>query len=349
MAYTTIDDPSAYFHTQLYTGNGSTQSITNNANAGDFQPDWVWIKNRGQSDQQHNLYDSTRGSTKRLESSNNGAESTKSNGLTSFDSDGFSVGSADQCNENSENLVAWQWKANGGTTTTNDASATGVGDIDSVYQANTTAGFSIVTYTHTGNDDRVAHGLGATPKVVIIKERGGAGSWYYVTTQVDGSLEYLLLESQNAIASLGYSVHTSTTFPSLQFDNTDTAVAYCFTEIQGYSKFGSYTGNGDADGPFIYTGFKPAWFLVKSTSQSNQQWYVFDNKRDTINPVTRQLQPNLTDAENNVTNSPLDFLSNGIKIRNTSGHDNTNSGGYIYMAFAEHPFVSSEGVPVTAR
>jgi hypothetical protein len=349
MAYTTIDDPSAYFHTQLYTGNGSTQSITNNANAGDFQPDWVWIKNRGQSDQQHNLYDSTRGSTKRLESSNNGAESTKSNGLTSFDSDGFSVGSADQCNENSENLVAWQWKANGGTTTTNDASATGVGDIDSVYQANTTAGFSIVTYTHTGNDDRVAHGLGATPKVVIIKERGGAGSWYYVTTQVDGSLEYLLLESQNAIASLGYSVHTSTTFPSLQFDNTDTAVAYCFTEIQGYSKFGSYTGNGDADGPFIYTGFKPAWFLVKSTSQSNQQWYVFDNKRDTINPVTRQLQPNLTDAENNVTNSPLDFLSNGIKIRNTSGHDNTNNGGYIYMAFAEHPFVSSEGVPVTAR
>ena len=350
MAYTTIDDPSVYFQTALYTGNESGQSITNDGNS-DLQPDLVWIKNRGDA-HGHQWQDSTRGVGKALESNNTDAEATGTvpDNFTAFGSDGFTLGAGHQkYNDQDDTYVAWQWKANGGTTTTNDASATGVGDIDSVYQANTTAGFSIVTYTHTGNDDRVAHGLGATPKVVIIKERGGAGSWYYVTTQVDGSLEYLLLEAQNAIASLGYSVHTSTTFPSLQFDNTDTAVAYCFTEIQGYSKFGSYTGNGNADGPFIYTGFKPAWFLVKSTNQSNQQWYVFDNKRDTINPVTRQLQPNLNDAENNVTNSPLDFLSNGIKIRNTSGHDNTNNGGYIYMAFAEHPFVSSEGVPVTAR
>ena len=348
MAYTTIDDPSVYFQTLLYTGNDTARALTNDGNS-DLQPDWVWIKNRNTQTYNHKIFDSSRGATKILNSDQNDAESTTAQSLTAFSSDGFSVGTDAGVNKDAINFVAWQWKANGGTTTTNDASATGVGDIDSVYQANTTAGFSIVTYTHTGNDDRVAHGLGATPKVVIIKERGGAGSWYYVTTQVDGSLEYLLLEAQNAIASLGYSVHTSTTFPSLQFDNTDTAVAYCFTEIQGYSKFGSYTGNGNADGPFIYTGFKPAWFLVKSTNQSNQQWYVFDNKRDTINPVTRQLQPNLNDAENNVTNSPLDFLSNGIKIRNTSGHDNTNNGGYIYIAFAEHPFVSSEGVPVTAR
>ena len=356
MAYTTIDDPSAYFHTQLYTGNGSTQSITNNANAGDFQPDWVWIKNRGQSDQQHNLYDSTRGSTKRLESSNNGAESTKSNGLTSFDSDGFSVGSADQCNENSENLVAWQWKANGGTTSSNND-----GSYTSTVQANTTAGFSIVKYGDASSFSAstpatVGHGLGKAPKWVIIKNLDGTRDWG-VHHASNGAGKIIYLNLTDAVAdSTGFdngtlptsSVFTVNTLNVANGNNLE-YIAYCFADIQGYSKFGSYTGNGNADGPFIYTGFKPAWFLVKSTNQSNQQWYVFDNKRDTINPVTRQLQPNLTDAENNVTNSPLDFVSNGIKIRNTSGHDNTNNGGYIYMAFAEHPFVSSKGVPVTAR
>jgi hypothetical protein len=347
MAYTTIDDPSEYFHTQLYTGNGSTQSITNNANAGDFQPDWVWIKNRSASDQ-HNLYDSTRGATKRIESSNTGAESTKSNGLTSFDSDGFSVGSADQCNGNSENLVAWQWKANGGTTSSNSD-----GSITSTVQANTTAGFSIATWTASGtNNDTIGHGLGVTPNIWILKSRSAARTWVVYTKLIDGSLDVLFLDTNSAKSDSSANDPTSTTVSVYGSDiNTasDTMVGYFFAEKQGYSKFGKYTGNGNADGPFVYTGFKPAFFLVKSTNQSNQQWYLFDNKRDTINPVTRQLQPNLADAENNVTGSPLDFLSNGIKIRNTSGHDNTNNGTYFYMAFAEHPFVSSEGVPTTAR
>jgi len=350
MAYTTIDDPSVYFQTLLYTGNDTARALTNDGNS-DLQPDWVWIKNRNTQTYNHKIFDSSRGATKILNSDQNDAESTTAQSLTAFSSDGFSVGTDAGVNKDAINFVAWQWKANGGTTTTNDASATGVGDIDSVYQANTTAGFSIVTYTHTGNDDRVAHGLGATPKVVIIKERGGAGSWYYVTTQVDGSLEYLLLESQNAIASLGYSVHTSTTFPSLQFDNTDTAVAYCFTEIQGYSKFGSYTGNGNADGPFFYTGFRPAWVMTKRTdSSTNGDWAIYDNKRSASgggNENNKNLKANTNDAE--ASNTGIDILSNGVKIRSTNSRHNANGGTYIYMAFAEHPFVSSKGVPTTAR
>ena len=254
-------------------------------------------------------------------------------------------------NESGKTYVAWQWKVNGGSTTTNDASATSVGDIDSVYQANTTAGISIVTYTHTGNDDRVAHGLGATPKVVIIKERGGAGSWYYVTTQVDGSLEYLLLEAENAKASLGYSVHTSTTFPSLQFDNTDTAVAYCFAEIQGYSKFGAYPGNGNADGTFVYTGFKPAWVMVKRTDSANH-WIIVESSRTDSsggNSIDRWIRANTNAAEVNGSGVDFDFVSNGFKLRSADNATNNSSGSYIYMAFAEHPFVSSEGVPTTAR
>ena len=350
MAYTTIDDPSAYFQTVLYTGNQTARSITNDGNS-DLQPDWVWDKNRTTSGYHHNLYDSTRGTGKQLRSNTTEAEITQAQGLTAFNSDGFSLGTDDSSNKTSSEYVAWQWKANGGTTTTNDASATGVGDIDSVYQANTTAGFSIVTYTHTGNDDRVAHGLGATPKVVIIKERGGTGSWYYVTTQVDGSLEYLLLEAENAKASLGYSVHTSTTFPSLQFDNTDTAVAYCFAEVQGYSKFGVYSGNGNADGTFVYTGFKPAWVMVKRTDSANH-WIIVDSSRTDSsggNSIDRWIRANTNAAEVNGSGVDFDFVSNGFKLRSADNATNNSSGSYIYMAFAEHPFVSSKGVPVTAR
>ena len=346
MAYTTIDDPSAHFQTALYTGNGSSQSITNDGNS-DLQPDWIWGSLRNEDGGARFVFDSSRGTTKRLKTNANTEEQVRS-GVTAFNSDGFTVGSHSDSNLNTKSLVAWQWKANGGSTTTNDASATSVGDIDSVYQANTTAGFSIVTYTHTGNDDRVAHGLGATPQIVIVKERGGAGSWYFMTTQVDGSLDYLLLESTNANGQLSYSTFTSTTFPSLQFDNTDTAVAYCFTPIQGYSKFGRYTGNGSADGPFVYTGFKPAWVMIKNTS-ATANWHMYDNKRDATNVVETAIQAN-TSAVEFTTSNKMDFLSNGFKNRaGDQVSTNTSGSTYIYMAFAEHPFVSSEGVPVTAR
>ena len=351
MAYTTIDDPSAHFHIQLYTGDGaSTNAITNDANAGDFQPDWIWIKRRDGADN-HHVFDTSRGITKELNTNGTGSEGSGTNLVKSSDTDGFTLGDNGGVNGSSETYVAWQWIANGGSTTTNDASATSVGDIDSVYQANTTAGFSIVTYTHTGNDDRVAHGLGATPKVVIIKERGGSGSWYYVTTQVDGSLEYLLLETENTKASLGYSVHTSTTFPSLQFDNNDTAVAYCFAEIQGYSKFGSYKGNGSANGAFVYTGFTPAWVMVKRTDSANH-WAILDSSRTDSsgnNSIDRWIRANTNAAEVDGQGIDFDFVSNGFKLRSADNITNNGSGSYIYMAFAKHPFVSSEGVPVTAR
>ena len=350
MAYTTIDDPSEYFQTKIYTGNATDDTAYTNDGNSNLQPDLIWAKNRDQT-VDHVWFDSTRGVTKNVRSSTNSQESTNSNYLKSFDSNGFTMGTSNRVNGNTDKMVAWQWKANGGTTTTNDASATGVGDIDSVYQANTTAGFSIVTYTHTGNDDRVAHGLGATPKVVIIKERGGTGSWYYVTTQVDGSLEYLLLEAENAKASLGYSVHTSTTFPSLQFDNTDTAVAYCYAEVQGYSKFGAYSGNGNADGTFVYTGFKPAWVMVKRTDSANH-WAILDSSRtdsSSGNSVDRWIRANTSATEVNGSGVDFDFVSNGFKLRSADNISNNSSGSYIYMAFAEHPFVSSEGVPVTAR
>jgi hypothetical protein len=354
MAYTTIDDPSQYFYTQLYTGNGSTQSITNNANAGDFQPDWVWIKNRSASDQ-HNLYDSTRGATKRIESSNTGAESTKSNGLTSFDSDGFSVGSADQCNGNSENLVAWQWKANGGTTSTNTAGT----NIDTTVQANTTAGFSIMTYTGTGTDnDSIGHGLGAVPHWIIVKNRDETNGWqtYHHKNTSAPETDYLKLESTNATADdhdrWSDQAPSSTVITLGGNDGVSKAstnyVCYAWTEIQGYSKFGSYTGNGNADGPFVYTGFKPAWLLIKESS-GVEDWRLYDNKRSPLNVMDDQLFPNSTSSEATSSSYNLDFLSNGFKLRSSHGGYNTSSDIYVYMAFAEHPFVSSKGVPVTAR
>ena len=360
MAYTTIDDPSVYFQIGLYTGNGNNNKNINLGSPNftgeyvgqDIQPDLVWIKQRTGATRNHNLTDSSRGVTKHLSSDLNEAEATASNRFKSFDSNGFTLGDSGYTNDADDPFVAWVWKANGGTTTTNDASSTGVGDIDSVYQANTTAGFSIVTYTHTGNDDRVAHGLGVTPKVVIIKERGGAGSWYYVTTQYDGSLDYLLLESKNAKGDLGYNTHASTTFASLQFDNNDTAVAYCFAEIQGYSKFGNYTGNGNAEGPFIYTGFKPAWVMIKNANASfgsDNSWIIQDSKRNPTNKVDNFLYANTSRSEGDADFVNMDFLSNGFKLYANEYANNYSGDKMIYMAFAEHPFVSSKGVPTTAR
>jgi len=350
MAYTTIDDPSAHFQTLLYTGDGNDDRNLVNTGNSDLQPDFLWIKDRDNA-RSHEIYDSSRGATKRIQSDSTGAESTQANNVQAFQSDGFQVGSGNGVNQASQTLVAWQWKANGGTTTTNSSGT----NITSTVQANTTAGFSIVTFTGTGNDgDSYGHGLNSAPELVIPKKRSGTSNWQGYAFD-GGNSQYFYLNLENAFASTsGNSAASSSSVITTDGSgdsnpNGGTVVSYCFHSVQGYSKIGRYKGNGNADGTMIYTGFKPALFIVKSTNQSNQQWYIFDNKRDPINPVTRQLQPNLNDAENNVTGSPLDFLSNGIKIRNTSGHDNTNNGDYFYIAFAEHPFVSSEGVPTTAK
>ena len=356
MAYTTIDNPSEHFNTVTYTGNGGTdRSITGVG----FQPDWVWIKERNTA-VSHMIYNSTIGANKRLSSNTDGAEATDSDGLKSFDSDGWTMDAKGSINGNSDTYVAWNWKANGGTTTTNDASATSIGSIDSTIQANTTAGFSIVTYTGTGSIGSLAHGLGAVPHVMIVKNRSKSvgESWtvYHYKNTSAPETENLQLNTTNATsdtdAPWNDTAPTSTVFTvkndDVTNDSGETFVGYFFTEIQGYSKFGSYTGNGNANGPFVYTGFKPAWVMIRRTDSGNS-WTIRDSKRSTFNVMQKSLFPDLNNAEADSSNYNFDFLSNGFKQRNANGIDNASGGTYIYMAFAEHPFVSSKGVPVTAR
>ena len=369
MAYTTIDDPSAYFHIQLYTGNNlTTQTITNNANAGDFQADWLWIKNRDDIEQ-HHLMDSNRGANKFLHSNASDDEREGSyngghNDINAFGSNGFTItsnGSGDELNFGTRTYVAWQWKANGGTTTTNDASATGVGNQDSTHQANTTSGFSIVTYSPPSNQvGTMAHGLGAVPHVMIVKCRSTDGERWEVYHHKNTSApetDHLGLSETDATVDSTHTWNdtspTSTIFTVGSSGATNevskTYVAYLFTEIQGYSKFGSYTGNFNSDGTFVYTGFKPAFLILKNIddSGSTANWYMFDNKRDTDNVVQNIIHPNANDAASD--SAVCDFLSNGFKFRTADNAWNGNGDDYIYIAFAEHPFVSSGGVPVTAR
>ena len=372
MAYTTIDDPSKYFHIQLYNGNNlTTQTITNDANSGDFQADWLWIKNRDDVEQ-HHLMDSNRGANKFLHSNSTDDEREGSyngghNDINAFGSNGFTItsnGSGDELNFGTRTYVAWQWKANGGTTTTNDASSTGVGTIDSVYQANTTAGFSIVTYTGTNAAGTIAHGLGAVPDLIITKNRVSANSWavYHSSNTSAPETDFVLLNTTDGTVDnanrWNATAPTSTVFSVKQSaetnnsDNSDTFVAYAFTSIQGYSKFGSYKGNGNADGPFIYTGFKPKYFVLKNVTASSgsggQHWQISDTERHPNNPLDLTLFVEDNAAEGG-TWSIKDFLSNGVKIRGSNYAMNYSGDTYIYMAFAEHPFVSSKGVPVTAR
>ena len=358
MAYTTIDDPSAYFQVKLYTGTGSSNSVTNDGNS-DLQPDFIWIKERDGTGQ-HGAFDSSRGVQKELKIDEDGAESTASQSVTAFNSDGFTVGTAGDYNGSDNSQVAWQWKANGGTTTTNDASSTGVGSIDSVYQANTTAGFSIVSYTGTGSAGTIAHGLGAVPSWMVVKNRSKSGGegWmvYHQGNTSAPETEHLQIHNTNATSdndiAWNDTAPTSTVFSVKDDDSTndsgETHIAYLWTDIQGYSKFGDYIGTGNDDGPFVYTGFKPAWLMIKRTTAN--AWGIYDSARGVFNEITMNLDADRTDAENTATNyDDLDFLSNGFKLREENDDINASGGTYIYMAFAEHPFVSSKGVPATAR
>ena len=355
MAYTTIDDPSAHFQTLLYTGDGTSSQAQTNTGNSDLQPDWVWIKKRaGGTARAHQLYDSSRGVTKLLHSNSDGAESTQSAGLPAFGSDGFTVGDDDGIGANTATYVAWQWKANGGTTTSFNESGNNPGG---TIQTNTTAGFSIITTTGTGATGTIAHGLGAVPHWWISKQRSNAENWavYHVSNTSAPETEILTLNTTDATADNANAYNdtaptsTNLTVHTKNEVNTDgrTYVHYVFAPIQGYSKFGSYTGNGNADGPFVYTGFKPAWLIIKRTSSSGD-WLLWDNKRDTSNVTDAVLKPNSNAAEN-TGYWYIDFLSNGFKIRATDAEINQSGGTLIYMAFAEHPFVSSKGVPVTAR
>jgi len=349
-AYTTIDKPSDHFNTKLYTGNGGTQSITGVG----FQPDWVWMKERSET-RGHNIQDSLRGATKYLDSRSDAAEATVSNTLTAFGSDGFSLGSYDDVNKSSQTYVAWNWKANG------SGSANTAGSINTTATSvNTTAGFSISTYTGNNTSGAtIGHGLGVKPNVIIIKQRN-AGSSYWITyhDKVSSAPEtdYVALNSTDAVADADVfwnDTEPTSTLITLGNDgwvngSSTTHVCYAFAEKQGYSKFGSYIGNGNANGTFVYTGFKPAFVLCKNTGNGGAQWLMVDNKRVGINPIENYVQANSSSAEATGTDN-YDFLSNGFKCRSTNSWNNQSGYNIIYMAFAENPFVTSSGVPATAR
>jgi len=347
MAYTTIDDPSAYFQTALYTGNGGTQSITNNGNS-DLQPDWIWIKSRNEAEH-HNLVDSVRGNTKVVYSSLTGVEDTTSIQVTSFASDGFALGSGTNTNKNTITYAAWQWKA--GTSFSNDASSTSVGSIDSAGSVSTAAGFSIISYTGTGANATIAHGLGVAPSMIITKSRGTTNNWGIYNKNL-GNTNAVFLNLTNASdAASTYWNNTSPTSSVFSVGSaagtnpSATMIAYCFAEKKGYSKFGSYTGNGNANGTFVYTGFKPAFFLLKNSSSAGS-WVLVDAKRPGFNVINDSLNTNNANVENTAT--VCDFTSNGVKLRTNADHMN-GSYTFIFMAFAENPFVTSTGVPAMAR
>ena len=373
MAYTTIDDPSQYFQIALWSGdNADTRNITNDGNS-DLQPDWVWIKSRNGSGNgySHNVHDTSRGVDSNINKSlfidqvdaegggDNVTTSAQLGGVSAMLSDGFTVkeGNTDDAryvNKSGNTYVAWQWKANGGSTTSVSASGT---VLAGTYQANTTAGFSIMTYT--GEDDTVntvTHGLGAVPAWIIVKGRGSGRHWriYHHRNTSAPETDYLRLNETGATTDdVNYWYDTAPTSSVFSIStandvnaNTETYVAYAFAEVQGYSKFGSYTGNNSTDGPFVYTGFTPAWVMIKRTDGGTNNWPIWDYERGVYNGARAELYANLNNTE--ATDSAIDILSNGFKLRNASTEWN-NGTNYIYMAFAKHPFVSSKGVPTTAR
>ena len=351
MAYTTIDDGSAHFQTATYTGNASTITITNSGNS-DLQPDWVWLKARDIT-QPHTIRDSTRGTNKFLYIST--ADEGTNTYLTSFNSDGFSMNATDnEVNGNSNTYVAWQWKAGGGSRTTFTESGNNPGG---GRQVNTTAGYSIIDYVGTGGNGTIAHGLGAIPKLVFVKNRDGGtnDSWFTHWTGLLGDNKVLYWNSTDSAATNASAFNstaptsTNITVGTNSATNTDgdNYIMYAFTDIKGYSDFGTYEGNGDASGPFIYTGFKPAFIMLKSVD-SAQVWSIRDSGREPTNPAKLAIYANETGVESDHTNNSVDLLSNGFKLRNPYS-ENQNNETFTYMAFAEHPFVSSKGVAVTAR
>jgi hypothetical protein len=346
MAYTTIDKGSSYFNGLAYTGT-NTSTAYNNGLDMSTNGGLVWLKVRN-STGDHGLFDSVRGTTKRLRSNTTDVEDTLS-GLTSFNSTGFTLGTA--YNDTPYTFMSWSWIA-GGTGVSNTS-----GSITSTVSANTTSGFSIVSYTGNATSAQtIGHGLGVAPKMMIIKNRiNGSNSWYVYHSSIGATKRLFLnltLAQDNADASIWNSTAPTSTVFSVGADggvngSTNGMIAYCFAEIKGFSKFGSYTGNGSTDGTFVYTGFTPAFVMLKASS-STSQWGMLDNKRNTFNPTAKELQASLSDAETDYTNR-IDILSNGFKLRTTTAQNNSSGVTYIYMAFAENPFVSSKGLPTTAR
>ena len=340
MAYTTVNKSTDYFNTKLYTGNNSTNAQTGVG----FQPDWVWFKRRD-SGAQHSLFDSVRGVTKAVSSNLSGAQYTVSDALTSFDSDGFTLGadSNNYINFNSATYASWNWKAG----TTSGISAGSQTITPSAYSINATAGFGIYKWSRTGasTTDYFSHGLGVTPTIAIQKRTDDVQDWYVNTTIIDGTNDNLHLNKTDAKEDDSTTVPTSTNYYPKSPETGD-YITYLFAPIKGFSRFGSYTGNGNANGPFIFTGFKPAMVIYKKSS-GTENWFIHDNKRQGYNPENELLFPDLSNAE--ATDNRIDLISNGFKVRSSDAGINDGSATYIYMAFAEAPLVGSNNIPVIAR
>ena len=338
-AYTTIDDPEAYFQVKIYTGTGTSTAFTLDGDT-DMQPDVVWCKERGTVDDSsandtHAIFDSVRGVQKRLIPNDTSAEGTQSNGITAFGSDGFTSGDANITNgAASRTYVAWCWKASA------------------------TSGFDMVLYTGNETNRTISHSLSAVPHFIVIKTRDSINDWfvyhngaasdaetdYFKLNTTDATNDHETIWNDTAPTSSVFSVGTATG------SNKDggTMVAYLFAEKQGFSKFGSYTGNGNNDGAFVFLGFRPAYVMVKR-SNTTGNWVIWDNTRQTINLLHKRLYTNLSDTEYDGDALGVDFLSNGFKIRTSTAEWNGDGDTMVYMAFAEAPLVNSEGVPANAR
>jgi len=357
MAYTTIDDPSAYFKVQLYTGDGNDdRAVTFDDTDTNMQPDLVIIKGRSFTDD-HTVFDAVRGVNKWMATNRNyGSSDTASPnfGVKSFDSDGFTLGPWSALNGNTNTHVAWSWKAGAGAGSSNTDGSINTGSTS----VSTTAGFSISSYTGTGANATVGHGLGVAPEWLIVKKTSGTSEWlvYHKGFASDPQTDYMVLHGTGALVDDATAwqdtAPTSTVFSIGTYSDinasSSTNIAYAWTSIQGFSRFGSFEGNGSTDGTFVYTGFKPAYVMYKNVT-STGSWYIHDAKRNTFNPANTVLLAQATDADSTASSKNMDFLSNGFKMRNTGGERNGNGDTIIYIAFAEAPFVNSEGEPSTAR
>ena len=346
-----IADGSKYFQTSLYSGNSSTQEINQSGNS-TFQPDFVWIKERNRASS-HVLTDAVRGVNSQLSSNLTNAEGTATDAVTTFDSDGFSLGdcselSAGAANTTGYTYAAWQWLAANGTASNTD------GSITSTVSANTTAGFSVLTFAGSGGTGTVGHGLSQSPNFIIVKSRDTANAWY-TGSDFYTTWEYYQTLNSTAAQAAGSTVWNSTAPTSSVFSigaslntSAEDYVAYCFHEVEGFSKFGSYTGNGSTDGPFVWCGFRPAFVIAKRTD-SGDNWAMYDAARDPYNVAEKYLLADATNAEATFSTAKIDFLSNGFKWRGAVNFGNASGGTYIFMAFAEHPFGGSNVAPVPAR
>ena len=356
MAYTTINKHTDYFNTKVFTGNGGTQSITGVGH----QPDMVWFKNRTDNSNNHLLYDAVRGVTIRVQPSTNNAEATDSDGLTAFGSDGFSVGAKGSLNSNSSSIAAWNWKANGA------GSANTSGYTNSTVSVNTTSGFSIVSYTGTGSNTTVGHGLGTTPTFIMIKNRPSSSYGWYLYHKSLGATKSLYLHSNDSVVTSSDrwndTAPTSSVFTVGTNGGTNGSgnamVAYCFADKTGFSKTGKYTLNNNNDNVFVYTGFKPKFLLIKN-DDNVEDWYMMDTERSPFNTLSNAttdfLSPNNGDNETNASsganNASVDLLSNGFKIRSTNtsaGELSFGTRSYVYVAIGQS-LVGSNNVPCTAR